>query len=83
MTSEFLTVALFVLVENLQCLLLYLLGVFIVCLLTKFYVAMVGTANSGRTPEEVGVLCSCFVIYESLPNPLLLKVAVLPGSAHI
>ena len=33
----------------------------------------VGTANSGRAAEGVGVLRSCFVTYESLPNPSLLK----------
>ena len=42
-------------------LMLYLLSVFVVCLPTKFYVAEVGTAKSGRAAEGVGVLRSCFL----------------------
>jgi hypothetical protein len=73
MTSKFLTVTLFVFVESQRCLMLYLLSVFVVCLPTKFYVAKLGTANSGRAAEGVGVPRSCFVTYESHSKPSLLK----------
>jgi hypothetical protein len=71
MTSKFLTVAVSVFVDSQQCLVLYLLSMFVVCLCTIFYVAKVGTANSGRAAEGVGVLPSCLAAYESLPNPSL------------